>query len=139
MFLQSHHGISSNTVSQLSSITFRHFTRKTHSSMLRSSPAKALPLHLILSDHSSPHSFSSHPRPGNHTGLVLQATFILSFLSSPQSFLVCQPLSLPVNYPFLFSLCVISGFLPISQFQQISQSLVSHSLHFLFLHFDTLA
>lgn len=93
-----------------------------HPSMLRSSPAKALPLHLILSDLSSPHSFSSHPRPRNHTGLILQATsmvllhfpFFNNFLS------VTHFLYLLIIH--CFSACVMFSFFLGSLFVNYSSS-----------------
>ena len=117
-------GSHSNTASQLLSITLTFHSQNTHNSMLRSSPAKALPFYLIPSDHSHPHSFSSHTRTGNHTCLVLQATSILSFLS-PLDHLSVSPFLYLLIIHF-FSACVLFvGSFPLVNYSRFSQSLFS--------------
>lgn len=88
--------------------------------MLRSSPAKALSLHLLLSARSDPHSFLSRTRPRNLTGLPSIAGHIHSFIS------FCTHRSFPC-LPFLYLLIIhlfplVCHFwvLPICQFHQSS-------------------
>ena len=78
--------------------------------MLRSSLAKALSLHLFLSDHSYLHSFLSHQET-SQAYLVLPATSISSFHFVPvDHFLVFTWFTCSLS--IYFCLCVISGFDP---------------------------